>query len=215
MEIYLDTRALFGNEVPLLEVEDQSYIAYRKGAIAMYALQEQIGEERVNSALRRYFERFRNAGPPYPTSLDLYAELLAVTPEPFRYLLTDLFETVTLWDVKTERVRVEPTGTGEYLVTLDVMAKKMRADREGRETEVPMDDFVEIAAFAPGRDEAPGEPLYLKQHRIRSGLQTIIIAVPREPGRAGIDPSRKLIDRNKEDNVIPITSPSSVPTVPR
>ncbi|HEX6094761.1 MAG TPA: hypothetical protein VF432_00450 [Thermoanaerobaculia bacterium] len=35
-------------------------------------------------------------GPPYPTSLDLYAELRAVTPPSLHSLLTDLFETMTL-----------------------------------------------------------------------------------------------------------------------
>ena len=49
----------------------------------------------------------------------------------------------------------------------------MRADSVGKETEVPMDDLVEIGVFAPGEGDGLGEPLYLKQHRIRSGKQTI------------------------------------------
>lgn len=201
---YLNGRASQAREVPLLEVEDQSYIAYRKGAIAMYTLREHIGEERVNIVLRRYLEKNRNAAPPYATSLDLYAELRAVTPDSLQSLLVDLFETVTLWDVKTERVVVQPTGTGEYGVAIDVVAKKMRADSVGNETEVPMDDFVEIGVFAQGKGDSLGAPLYLKQHRIRSGKQTISITVPREPARAGIDPSNKLIDRNREDNVVDV-----------
>ncbi|MPY90990.1 MAG: hypothetical protein GEU99_24145 [Luteitalea sp.] len=96
MDRYLSGRATQSREVPLLEVEDQPYIAYRKRAIAMYSLREQIGEEAVNTALRSYLEKYRDAGPPYPTSLDLYAELRAVTPDSLRSLLVDLFETVTL-----------------------------------------------------------------------------------------------------------------------
>ena len=38
-----------------------------------------------------------------PTSRDLLAELRAVTPDSLQYLLTDLFETITLWDVRTKR----------------------------------------------------------------------------------------------------------------
>ena len=53
----------------------------------MYTLREQIGEERVNTALRRYLEKHRDAGPPYPTSRDLYAELRAVTPDSLQSLL--------------------------------------------------------------------------------------------------------------------------------
>ena len=89
---------------------------------------------------------------------------------------------------RPERAVVEPTGTGEYQVTLDVVAKKLRADSIGRETETPMNDLVEIGVFAPGEGDGLGAPLYLKRHRIRSGKQTIRITVPREPARAGIDP---------------------------
>ena len=202
MERYFRGRAEQSREVPVLEVEDQPYIAYRRGAIALYTLRDLLGEEAVNGALRRYFERYRDTGPPYPTSLDLYAELRAVTPDSLHGLLEDLFETVTLWDVRAERATVEPTGTGEYQVTLTVGAKKMRADSVGNETEVPIDEWVEIGVFAAVEGNELGEPLYLERHRIRRGEQTIRITVPREPARAGIDPYRKLIDRQRDDNVI-------------
>ena len=45
---------------------------------------------------------------------------------------------------------MDSTGNGEYVVTLNVLAKKMRADNAGNETEKPMNDFVEIGMFAPG-----------------------------------------------------------------
>jgi ABC-type dipeptide/oligopeptide/nickel transport system ATPase component len=48
------------------------------------------------------------------------------------------------------------------------------------------------------------KPEYLQRHRIRSGKQTIRITVPKEAGRAGIDPSHKLIDRDREDNVVEV-----------
>ncbi len=208
MERYLNGRAEQSREVPLLEVEDQPYIAYRKGAIALYLLRDSIGEELVNTALRRYLEKYRSSRPPFPTSLDLYAELRAVTPDSFQTLLSDLFEHVTLWEVRADRARVEPTGTGEYTVTLDVVAKKLRADSVGNETEVPMDDLIEIGVFVAGEGEGPGEPIYLERHRIRSGAQTITLTVPREPARAGIDPYHRLIDRTADDNFVTVTAGS-------
>ena len=168
MDRYLRQRAARSRDVRLLDVTDQAYIFYGKGAIVMYMLREQMGEERVNTALRRLLEKHRGVSP-HPTAYDLYAELRAVTPDSLQSLLVDLFETITLWDVKTERAVVEPTGTGEYRVTIDVVAKKMRADSVGKETEVPMDDLVDIGVFAPGGDKGLCEPLYLKRHRIRSG----------------------------------------------
>jgi hypothetical protein len=112
---------------------------------------------------------------------------------------------------------VEPTGSGEYVVTLDVVARKMRADSVGNETEVPMNDLVEIGVFAGGPPvntdlilafDDHGEPLHLERHRIRSGRQTIRITVPREPVRAGIDPYGKLVDRQRRDNVVGVERPS-------
>jgi hypothetical protein len=65
-----------------------------------------------------------------------------------------------------------------------------------------MDEPVEIGVFAGSAlDGSPGEELYLKQHRIHSGKQTIVVTVQRLPTRAGIDPYRKLIDRDRNNNV--------------
>jgi hypothetical protein len=213
MDRYLSRRAAFARDVPLVEVEDHPHIAYGKGAVAMYTLREHIGEETINTALKRCLDKYRDSADPsdrgrpegaYPTALDLVRELRAVTPEPLQYLVTDLFETITLWNVRTERALVERTQDGRYEVTLDVVAQKMRADSAGRETETPMDDFVEIGVFAPGAGDRLGEALYLERHRIRSGKQTIRTVVPREPGSAGIDPFRKLIDRERGDNVVDV-----------
>jgi hypothetical protein len=195
--------------VPLLDVENQPYIMYRKGAVALYLLRDYIGEDAVDSALRRFLDRYRDAGPPYPTSRELYAELRAVTPDSLQSLLTDLFETVTLWDVRAKRAVAEPTGSGGYRVTLDVEARKVRADSLGREHEVPMDDLVEIGVFGPDSGGHRGDPLHLGRHRVHGGAQTITVTVPRKPARAGIDPRHMLIDRDGDDNVADVTVATS------
>ncbi|MEA2561005.1 MAG: type transport system permease protein [Acidobacteriota bacterium] len=181
-------------EVPLLLLSDQSNLVYRKGALVMYTLREYIGEERVNAALRSFLEKHRSGDPPYPTSRDLYRELQAVTPGPLRYLLADLFEKVTLWDLQAKQARAEPTGTGEWRVTLDVTARKVAVDGVGAETEVPMDDWVEVGVF-----DSAG-PLLLEKRRLRSGAQSITVIVPRKPSRAAIDPYHLLLDRDVQDN---------------
>jgi len=94
-------------------------------------------------------------------------------------------------------------------VTIDVVAKKTRADSVGTETEVPMNDLVEIGIFAASKGDDPGAPLYLTRHRITSGKQTIRLIVPKEPARAGIDPYDKLIDRDRDDNVVEVTAPGA------
>ena len=67
----------------------------------------------MNGALRRLLAAARRGhGRRSPTSLDLYRELQAVTPDSLRYLLADLFEANTFWELETKRARREPTGAG-------------------------------------------------------------------------------------------------------
>src|SRR5207247_9124629 len=85
-------------ELPLYGNENQAYIHYRKGSLATYALQYAIGEANVNRALAAYIRKVAYQEPPYTTSRELLAELRAVTPADYQYLITDLFETITLFE---------------------------------------------------------------------------------------------------------------------
>jgi ABC-2 type transport system permease protein len=200
MNRYLQKRGETGKDAPLLEVDDHPHVSYGKGAVALYTLREHIGTEALNGALRRFLEKYRGSGPPYPTSLDLYAELRAATPPSLHYLLTDLFETMTLWDVKTQSAVARRLPDGKYEATLEVLAQKLRADSIGVETPTPMNDLVEVGVFAPGKSD----PIYVTRHRIRTGKQTIRIIVPQVPSLAGVDPNRKLIERERGDNVVEV-----------
>jgi hypothetical protein len=193
-------------EAPLLLVTDHSNVVYRKGPLVMYALRQYIGEERLNAALRSFLRKHGSGQPPYPTSRDLYRELQAATPAEYHYLLEALLETITLWQFRTTGASAVPAGNGSWRVTLDVEAHKLRADGSGRETEVPMNDFVEIGVFAPVPSANDlGETLYLEKHRVRSGRQRITVSVKGVPGRAGIDPNLHLIDRYWSDNTRAVT----------
>jgi hypothetical protein len=119
-------------------------------------------------------------------------------------LLTDLFETITLWKTGITAATAERVGSA-YQLTLDVEAKKFRSDSVGKDTEVPMNDLVDIAVFAPGNDL--GKPLYLRKHRLKSGTQRITITLPERPARLAVDPYQLLIQRERErkDNVVSLT----------
>ncbi|HEX7151601.1 MAG TPA: M1 family aminopeptidase [Thermoanaerobaculia bacterium] len=189
-------------EVPLLRVTDHANLVYRKGPLAMYALRYYIGEEQLNAALRRLVEKHGSGEPPYATTRDLYRELKLATPPEYHYLLEDFLETITLWRLRTTAVTATPAANGTWRVTMDVDAHKLRADGSGKETEVPMHDFVDIGVFGPTTNvNELGEELYLQKHRIRSGAQRITLTVKGKPGKVGIDPHLHLIDRNWMDNV--------------
>ncbi len=186
--------------LPLLRAMDP-WANYRKGPYAMYALSEYVGAERVNAALRSLVEKKASS---LATTLDMYRELQAVTPDSLEPLLHDLFEVNTFWTFDTKQATAMRTETGAWQVTLEVEAHKVVADSAGAETEVPIGEQIEIGIFAPAEPgEILGKPLYVRKHDISSGTQTITVTVPHEPARGGIDPYN-LLDWEEGDNIEPI-----------
>jgi ABC-2 type transport system permease protein len=191
---------------PLLRGLDP-YLSYRKGPFALRALDEYLGGNRVNRAIERLLASHRPDDAPLATTRDLYRELERVTPERYRYLLHDLFEVNTVWELATERVTAEETGNGGWRVRLDVTARKVVHDERGEETEVPLDEEIPVGVFAADPGASGGgelaRPLHLERHRVRSGEQTITITLPpgsARPDLAGIDPHHLLDWEEKEDD---------------
>jgi ABC-type transport system involved in multi-copper enzyme maturation permease subunit len=203
MDQYLRGRAMEQKrEVPLERVEDQFYIRYNKGAVVMYALEDYIGEDAMNVALRAFLNAYEFKGPPYPNALALVDELRKVTPPEMQYVIHDLFETITLYDNRALSAAARKLDGGKYEITVKVSAKKMQAGEQGEETEVPMDDLVDIG----GLDEK-NAALGVQRQRVKGGESEVKIVMDRLPAKVGIDPLNKLIDRHPEDNVVAVDAP--------
>jgi len=188
-------------ERSLTRVDLQSYIWYQKGSLALFALRDLIGESALHGALRAYLDEGRFAGPPYATSLDLMKHIVAATPDSLKYAIDDYFDTITLWDVRTDSVSTALLPSGEYKVTISATSKKLRADSLGAETEVAMSDYVDVGVFeAPPLGARIGKPLALRKMKVVSGTANYAFIVNSKPARAGIDPYNLLIDRNPGDN---------------
>lgn len=187
-------------EQPLVKVESQSYIHYRKGSLAMYALQDYIGEDSVNAALKRYVNDWAYRENPYPTSEDLMGYFREVTPDSLQYLLTDMFEEITFFENKTESATFEEASEEDYLVKLELKTEKFRADSIGNETKIPIRDWMDVGVFT---ESSTGEDslIYLQKHHFTEDAKTIEIRVGKKPTRAGVDPLNILIDRHPRDNV--------------
>ncbi|OOG75422.1 peptidase M1 [Flavobacterium sp. A45] len=86
-------------ELPLALVENEEHIYYNKGALSMYELQKQIGEENVNKALQHFLKdwhSFNNSQKPnrYATTVDLIKYFREAAPDSKQHVITDLFEQV-------------------------------------------------------------------------------------------------------------------------
>lgn len=192
-------------ELPLYRVENQGYIHYRKGSIVMYALKDYMGQQAVDAALRNFVAEAAYKTDPYPRSRDLIRHLRdQATTDEQQALITDLFERITLWDLKVEEATTSARSDGRFDVSIGVSAGKFEADGSGAQTEVPLDLPIDIGIFSKNPDDVTqGDEhvLLLEKHRVQDGNLTFELIVDEEPSHVGIDPYNKLIDRNSDDNL--------------
>jgi ABC-2 type transport system permease protein len=217
MDNYLRSRGRERHkEEPLLTVESQQgYVHYRKASVVLYYLKEMIGEEAVNRALRKVIKQYAYNAPPYPTSHALVDALREETPPQLQYLIKDLFEDITLFSNRTLDATAVKRPDGKYDVTINVETHKYKADAKGNETEVPMDDWIDIGAFAkPEKGRKYGKTLYRDRVHIANSKSTYTFTTAELPDEAGVDPFLLLIDRVPDDNTkkVTLTSASAAST---
>jgi aminopeptidase N len=187
---------------------NQPYIGYQKGTLVMYLLEEQMGEAAVNRALQALIRDYGFKGPPYPRSVELVDRLRAEAGPEHQQLITDLFENITLYDLKVASAVSSQRPDGKWVVAIEADARKLYADGKGVETEAPLDEAIDIGVFTaePGR---PGftkaSVLSMERQRVRSGRQTLTVVVDRKPEFAGVDPYNEYVDRDSDDNVRKVT----------
>lgn len=195
-------------ELPLNRVENQGYIHYNKGSLAMYLVQDRLGEARVNSVLAALLDRYRFKSQPYARSTDLVDGLMALARTPAeRALLSDLFERITIYDLKATSAVTRQLAPGRFETVLTIEARKLYANGEGAEKEAPLSDTIDIGLFTarPGEGAFAARDVLLMERRpITSGRQTLRIITKRRPTHAGIDPYNKYVDRNADDNLIDV-----------
>jgi ABC-2 type transport system permease protein len=222
LDSYLRGRAAeVRHEPPLAMVQREQYVWYQKGGQVLYTLADYIGEDKLNLALHNFLMQYRYANANnqvdaqdstldaaamdknYPDTRMLEDAIRAQTPPELQYMVEDGFERIVLYDNKAVSAKSQKLPDGKYKVTLEVQARKMQADGNGAETPMPLADYIEIGVFSGKKDEE--KPLYLKKEKISDEHRTFEIVVDQEPTLAGIDPYNKLIDRNADDNMIPVT----------
>ncbi|MBQ0930247.1 ABC transporter permease/M1 family aminopeptidase [Ideonella alba] len=194
-------------EMPLARVENQPYIHYQKGSLAMWWAKEALGVEVVNRTLAKLLQQFALKPAPYANSTD-FLRLLRAEAGPdnaaHQALITDLFEKITLLDLKARDASATRRPDGRWDVRFTVDARKLYADGKGVETEAPLDEACDIGAFTaePGKKGYTAQSvLAMQRQRLTSGSQQITLTVAEKPAYVGVDPYNKRIDRNSEDNL--------------
>jgi hypothetical protein len=198
-------------EQPMIRVENQQHIHYRKGSLVMYLLQQRLGEDAVNRALSRLVAKYRFKPAPYPRSLDLIAELRkeATTPEQ-QALITDLFEKITIYDLKAKSAVTTQLPDLTYRTRITVEAGKFYADGRGNEKAAPLAENIEVGVFTARPETGAfkkADVLSMKRYPVRAGKQVIEVISKGRPKFAGVDPYNFYIDRNSDDNLVAVDTP--------
>ena len=210
-------------EMPLMLVESQPYIHYYKGGMVFYALQDLIGEQKLNKALGDFAAAHRYKTNPYPNAADLMSYIRRETPDSLQYAIRDMFETITLYKNELKTASYSPRPDGKFDVSLTIKAEKLRADSLGNEAPTPLvGDYVDVGVFGPDQSageawDVRGKALVLRKIKLTQPETTLRFVVAERPAKAGVDPFQKLIDRYYYDNVKPLQEekPAAKPVAAR
>jgi aminopeptidase N len=196
-------------ELPLNRVENQGYIHYRKGSLVMYLLADRLGEDRVNAMLSGLLATHKFKSQPYLTSttlVDGYKSLARNEAE--RQLVSDLFERITLYDLKATAATTRKLADGRWETRLTVDAAKLYADGKGVEKAALLADTIDVGLFTakPGQGAfSRTDVLAMTRLPVTSGKQVLVLISRAKPAFAGIDPYNKYVDRNSDDNLVDVS----------
>lgn len=189
-------------ELPLARVENQDYIHYRKGSLIFYRLRDEIGEEALNRALKRFLVDKGYQESPFTTSSELLDYIRAEAPANKHALIADMFEKIVFYDNRVLEASAKKRTDGQWDVTMKLHLAKMQADGMGQETARAYDEPVEIGVFAraKGAAEADERVLLLDKRTLSGANPVVTVTVKEQPFEVGVDPYNKMIDRVSRDN---------------
>lgn len=226
MDIYLKKRTSYTiSEKPLMYNSGlgKSHIPYQKGSIVFNALSNYIGEENLNSAIKKFYEKVKFQDPPYTTTIEIVDFIRQATPDSLQYLIKDFFETVTFYDNRIVKIDKEKLPDGRYKVDIEYIISKFRIDENGFKIyednpgeklslnsyesddniySLPLSDYTEIGIFSDNnlKSRYPENSIYLKKHKSDQIRNKVSVIVNEEPFEVCIDPFLNLIDTDSDNN---------------
>ncbi|MTG97723.1 hypothetical protein GJV76_06155 [Myroides sp. BIT-d1] len=212
-------------EFPLMYNENQQYIHYNKGSVVFYTMSDYLGDKVFNDVLKQYIKKVAFQEAPYTVAKELVDDIYLATPDSLKYMVKDMFETITLYDNYIEKAEVKQLENGQYEVKFRAIVSKYRSNDEGEKIydedgppkifyqdsngevkeSIRLRDYVEVGVFAIDNKvvESKGDAekvLYLQKVKISAIENDFTIIVDEKPSEVGIDPYYKLIDTQTYDN---------------
>jgi hypothetical protein len=147
-------------------------------------------------------DQFGYREPPYPNSYDMVDAFRKQTPPELKGLIEDLFESIISFSNRTSNATYEKLADGKYRVKLAIECNKIKWDADGGKTQQPMQDWIQIGAFAkPAKGEKYGKLLYRDKVFVDKPKMEVEFEVEDVPDLTGVDPYYLLIDEVLNDNM--------------
>jgi hypothetical protein len=205
--LYFNIRSAVGErELPLNRASDQTFVYYQKGGLALYAIQEALGEKRVNEALRRLLQK--HAYPNKKTASDNLIKELKQNATPRQIQMIDDYLTkVITYNNQLKLVKSLTLPNGKLRLILKINMQK--TDESG---ELPRllrpDDDITIAIFDQSEAQwnRDSKPVYFQKHHLTKNETTLTIEVSKKDKMIILDPFVNLPDEERSDNLVQINA---------
>ncbi|WP_286233403.1 M1 family aminopeptidase [Thalassotalea sediminis] len=171
------------NELPLYR-SDENYLIYSKGAAAMYALKQQLGESAINKALKKLVALHSYPNKP-ATTLDFIAYLQEDKTAEQQQLINNWFKEVIVHDVEITKAELSNAEHG-YVVSICLQDNKAALSR------------VNVSVFTGKEKQIDSMNIATN---IKKGVNTCVKwQLATKPHYIELDPSLLLLDSNRENN---------------
>jgi len=146
MEQYFYERSISNDGENPLSQASQSFVAYNKGSLVMNSIMKLLGDDKLNTALSNYYNKFAYQDSLFSTTKDLETYIRSVTPDTLKNYFDELFNKVILFDSKVISASVSKIGN-TYNVNFTIDILKFAVDNLGNETEINFNGYLPVAVY--------------------------------------------------------------------
>lgn len=191
-----------GPEEALARLEEQSFIAYTKGAIVMNALRDLLGETQFNEVIRNFIACYAYPRPS-GTAADFVELLKAAAPDSLHPRIDDWMYRIPVYDTRVEEVHCRQLPDGRYEIQARIWVGKSVLQADGQLQDQAFTEPITVGFFQQHPDQLgkTDQPVHLQAYPLHAGENELQVVLDQRPGFIAIDPYLHLPDKNTVDNV--------------
>lgn len=213
--LYIGSRAFEDKkESSLKSVDNQGYIYYQKGSLVLYAIQQLLGEAKINIALSNLVKKYGYKEPPYPNSYALLDEIYSLTPDSLKTTVKSGLEEIIIYSTDIKDAKLTKRADNKYETIIDFSLVKNSSDpnakekkkiseiKIGKSEEVPIRDYFDLAVYQDIDDKSRyGKLIHKQRFFINKKENKLKIVSDKKPDKIVIDPYFLHIHKDPEENI--------------